>query len=353
MSEEIPPNVASNIIKRTIKQPPRPLKRVAPPSLTLAIVEEEPKTISSEIASCGGGAASPEVSSIPSVPAHSGAGAGADDPIHDSEPSSIEIIKQGDATPVSVPKDEAETDAMATAHAKVDMDSIITISDELRSRLSSNFAKCVKGYHLVNDDPIKETPWEDINAIILNASGCDVHSQSNGSHKSGGDLSSSLGTFSDKSTQYGAGNESFKISSYRLTTVCSDKTPGKIEDIIAEINNRKNFNYYSIIVREDTETQILYEWYLIPSDFPALNPASYKWQPKLGKTGKNKGATTGWETDLLSGSSMSITFSMSSQLWIDVNITDEMKKFIVGSCRVNRGRKYNYIQLYEKDCSAV
>ena len=229
----------------------------------------------------------------------------------------------------------------------------IDISDEIRTSLSSNFAKCVKGYHLINDDPIKETPWEDINAIVLNASGCAVNSQSNGSHKSGGDLSCSLGGFSNKSTQYDSGNSSFKISSYRLTTVCSDKTPGKIEEIIAEINNRKNFAFYSIIVREDTENQILYDWYLIPSDFPALNPASYKWQPKLGKIGKNKGAITGWETDILDGSSMSITFSMSSQLWIDVNITEDIKKFIVGSCRVNRGRKYNYIQLYEKDCPAV
>ena len=229
-----------------------------------------------------------------------------------------------------------------------------TITDEIRASLGANFEKCVKGYHLVNDDPIKETPWEDINAIVMNASGCPVNSQSNGSHKPGGDLSCSLGDFSNKSTQYDdAENSFFKISSYRLTTVCSSKSPGKIEEIIAEINNRKNFAYYSIIVREVIENQILYVWYLIPSDFPALNPASYKWQPKLGKTGKNKGEVTGWETDQLNGSSMSITFSMSSQLWIDVNVTEEMKQFVVGSCRVNRGRKYNYIQLYERECEGV
>jgi hypothetical protein len=111
----------------------------------------------------------------------------------------------------------------------------------------------VKGYHLINDDPIKETPWEDINAIILNASNCNVISQSKGSHKPSGDLSCSLGDFSNKSTQYEAENSAFKISSYRLTKVCSDKTPGKIEDIIAEINSRKNFAFYSIIVREETE----------------------------------------------------------------------------------------------------
>jgi len=212
-----------------------------------------------------------------------------------------------------------------------------------------NFTKCVRGYHLINDDPIKETPWEDINAIIMTASGLKVDSQSNGSHKSGGDISCSMGSFSNKSTQYdSADNNSFKISSYRLTTVCSDKSPGAIEDIIAEINKRKNFTYYSIIVRRDNDTEILYDWYLIPSDFPALDPASYQWRPKLGKTGKNKDTIVGWETDVLNGSKMSITFSMSSQLWLDVSVTEEMRQFIVGSCRVSRGRKYNYIQLYDE-----
>ncbi len=234
--------------------------------------------------------------------------------------------------------------------SKIDIttESVIDISDEVRTSLALNFNKCVKGYHLINDDPIKETPWEDINAIILNTSGCSVNSQSKGSHKPGGDLACSLGGFSNKSTQYDLGNKSFKISSYRLTTVCSDKTPGNIEEIITEINRRKDFNFYSIIVREDTNKEILYDWFLIPSDFPSLNPTSYKWHPKAGKIGKNKGAITGWETDTLNGSSMSITFSMSSQLWIDINITEEMKKFMISSCKINRGRKYNYIELYEK-----
>ena len=221
------------------------------------------------------------------------------------------------------------------------------LTEEVRALLSTNFTKCVKGYHLVNDDPIKETPWEDINTVILNASGCQVHSKSNGSHQSGGDISCSLGNFSNKSTQYEKGNEAFKISSYRLTTVCSDKEPGTIETIIGEINRRKNFNYYSIIVRQEMGDQIVYEWYLIPSDFPAFDPATYQWTPKLGKIGKNKGTVTGWETNTVQGSSMSITFSMSSQLWMDISITEEMKPFIVGSTRVQRGKKYNYIQLYE------
>lgn len=224
-----------------------------------------------------------------------------------------------------------------------------SISQDIRMNLSENFIKCVKGYHIINDDPIKETPWEDINVQVLIKSGCSINSQSNGSHKPGADLSCSLGTFSNKSTQYEPDNKTFKLSSYRLTTVCSDKTPGKIENIIAEINRRKNFNYYSIIVRSEKETKYQYDWYLIPSDYPQFNPSSYKWNPKVGKRGKNKDSIVGWETNVINGSSMSITFSMSSQLWIDIIVTDEIKNFIVSSCEVIKGRKMNYIDLYERD----
>lgn len=233
--------------------------------------------------------------------------------------------------------------------AEIKNSSDFSLSEESLKNLSANFTKCVKGYHLINDDPIKETPWEDINAQVLSACGCIINSQSNGSHKPGADLSCSLGDLSNKSTQYETGNKSFKLSSYRLTTVCSDKTPGKIEDIIAEINSRKNFKFYSIIVRYEKDNEIQYDWYLIPSDYPQFNPSSYKWIPKVGKQGKNKGSTTGWETDTIGGSSMSITFSMSSQLWLDIVITEEMKKFIIASCKVNKGRKLNYIQLYNRE----
>ena len=221
------------------------------------------------------------------------------------------------------------------------------------ANLATNFTKCVKGYHLINDDPIKEARWEDINAIILNASGCAVNSQSDGSHRSGVDLNCSLGSFSNKSTQLEKGDKSFTLSSYRLTTVCSDKDAGNIESIITEINKRKNFDYYSIIARIDTKDKIKYDWFLIPSDYPSLNPASYNWYPQIGKNGKNKDAVIGWKTNTLDGSYMSITFSMSSQLWIHINITEDMKKHIVGSCIVNRKRMYNYIELYDLNAVAT
>jgi hypothetical protein len=226
--------------------------------------------------------------------------------------------------------------------------SIYALSPERRMALSDNFTKCVTGYHYINDDPIKETPWENINSDVLSESGFGVNSQSNGSHKPGADLSCSLGAFSNKSTQYEPDNKSFKISSYRLTGVCSDKTPGSITEIIAEIERRKNFDFYSIIARHEKATEITYDWWLIPSDYPQFNPSAYTWTPKVGKQGKNKGSITGWETNSLDGSRMSITFSMSSQLWMDIVITDEMKQFVIASRTANKGRKLNYIQLYNR-----
>lgn len=218
--------------------------------------------------------------------------------------------------------------------------------------LNENFGKCVKGYHYINDEPIKESPWEDINTqILIESEGCTIDSTSSGSHVSGSDIRCSIGEFSggfsNKSTQYGHDKRDFKISSYRLTTVCTDKEPGMIDDILDEINRRKNFKYYSIIVRKTEDTNVIYDWYLIPADYPPFNPRTYSWEHKIGKTGKNKGLVTGWKTNVVDGSSMSITFNMSSQLWLNIHITEDMKQFIMGSVTVKLGRTLNYINIYD------
>ena len=45
---------------------------------------------------------------------------------------------------------------------------------------------------------------------------------------------------------------------------------------------------------------------------------------------------------------MTITFSMSSQLWMHINMTEEIKKFIVATAVVNNKPSYNYIQIIDK-----
>ena len=185
---------------------------------------------------------------------------------------------------------------------------------------------CVKGYHLINSEPINETTWETINEQVLTLSGYTVHHTSKGSHAPGCDIQSSFGTLSNKSAKYDKLKTNFSISSYRLTTVCSDKNCGNIQDILLEINRRKNFQFYSFLVRHENqnETQnndydtILYHWYVIPADHPSLDPLSYTWEPMLATRGHKNGTQTGWKTNSIDGHKMNITFSMSSQLWIQL-----------------------------------
>jgi len=230
------------------------------------------------------------------------------------------------------------------------MATVLMFSQELTNAFSNYFKKCVRGYHLINMDPIKESVWESINSLVLTHSGGIVYEKSSGSHSPGSDISSSVGNFSNKSVKYeSSSHDCFNISSYRLTTVCSAASPGNIEEIVAEINSRKNFQYYSIIAREETGDKIHYDWIVLPADHPAVNPSLYTWSPMMGKRGKNKDAQVGWRTNVINGSSMSISFSMSSQLWMSVNVTEEMKAtYIVASSQVEKKTMMDYVSLSDQ-----
>jgi len=216
--------------------------------------------------------------------------------------------------------------------------------------LQENFNKCLQGYHLINSSPINETVWEELNAAIFSSIGINVYSKSDGSHSSGMDISCTIGNISNKSAKYSAHRKSIDISSYRLTTVCSDKNCGDPVEIINEINRRKNFEYYSFIVRDELTDpeKITYDWLLIPSNYNILEPSSYEWNPMIGQRGKNKGSQVGWNTNIMDGSKMSITFSMSSQLWMHIDMTEQVKKFIVATTTVSNKPMYNYIELFKK-----
>jgi hypothetical protein len=228
-----------------------------------------------------------------------------------------------------------------------------TDKSTLLKALAANFEKCVKGYHLINTDPIKEGVWESVNTTVLQESGVNVTYQSNGSHSSGMDIScETFGNLSNKSSKYDkntspdehAHANTFSISSYRLTKVCDAQTPGNIPEIIQEINKRKNFNFYSILVRDEKE-EFKYDWYLIPANHPAFSPESYTWQPSYAKIGPNKGTKqVGWETSAKEdGSKMKIQFSMSSQLWINV---PDVSKYLVATTNASKKNEINYINLY-------
>ena len=231
---------------------------------------------------------------------------------------------------------------------KCEVKSITDICDNVEL-IDQNFKKAVKGYHLVNSSIINETMWEDVNSTIFSSLGIDIYSKSEGSHLSGMDINCLLGRISNKSAKYAKNKKNIDISSYRLTTVCSEKNCGTPTEFIEEINKRKNFDYYSFIVRDETENEnISYDWLLIPSNYVILDPSSYIWEPTIGKRGKNKDTQVGWNTNEINGCKMSITFSMSSQLWIHIEMTEEIKKFIIANAIVENKPKYNYIELFDK-----
>jgi len=257
-----------------------------------------------------------------------------------------------EAKPEVKPEAKSEAKPKAKSEAKTEnKNQLKSITDICKNveQIDTNFKKCVKGYHLINSSPINETIWEEINASVFTSLGMEIYSKSDGSHSSGMDINCSLGRISNKSAKYDNNKKKIAISSYRLTTVCSEKEVGTPTEIIKEINKRKNFDYYSFIVRDESDTKnITYDWLLIPSGYCILDPSSYTWEPTIGKKrGKKEYTQVGWNTNEINGSMMTITFSMSSQLWIHIEMTEEVKKFIIASATVEKQPKYDYIDLVD------
>jgi hypothetical protein len=205
-------------------------------------------------------------------------------------------------------------------------------------QLQPQFTAVVSGYHLINKTPIKESVWEEINCDIVGGV-CNIKDEANGNHLSGKDIRFDNVDISNKTAKK-VGNM-INISSYRLTSVCCDKTPGNAEDIIAEIEKRDGtFQYYSLLVRDEKkDSMISYEWYLIPKDHYLFKIDAIT--PKVGKIGKKKSEIVGWESKYCD-----ITFSMSSQLWYKIDIR-EIEQYKLCSTEINNGNpKINYSQIF-------
>lgn len=249
------------------------------------------------------------------------------------------------------PEKEAMQSLGITDHPpdiKYTLESCASICSEF-PLIDNHFKKCVEGYGLINSSPIKEAIWEEINKTIFSSLGITIYSQSKGGHAPGMDMDCSIGRISNKTSKYSNNRINFDISSYRLTGVCSERHFGTPTKFTQEINKRKNFDYYSVLVRDESlHETIHYDWLLIPSNYLILDPYSYTWEPAIGKRGKNKDAQVGWKTNEINGCRMEITFSTSSQLWIHVTMSEEIKNFIVAGATIENKPKYNYMDLVDK-----
>ena len=218
------------------------------------------------------------------------------------------------------------------------------------------YFKCiVQAYHVLNGDgPIKESMWETVNEEIFIRLGLNVKEVSKGSHKSGADMKVNGHYISNKSGLYKNKKGKFSISSYRLSGVVYENDDD-IDPFIEEINKRKNFGYYSFIVREEiidkvdaleVGKKIMYDWYLIPSDCSELDPGQHEWSKRIGTRGKFKDKCNGWRTEKHNGEFMEINISMSYQLWMHVN-KDNMKDYIVSSTTVDVTSESGYFNMYK------
>lgn len=194
-------------------------------------------------------------------------------------------------------------------------------------QIIKNFENELRGYHLMNKSPLKESLWEEVNTNIVRDY-CTIADEANGNHLSGKDNKYDMWNISNKTCKIEK-NGKISISSYRLSSICSNKDPSTKEKIVEEIHKRdSNFDYYSILVRQEDKNIITYMWCVIPKDYYIFNVENQEFIPKLGKQKRSQGQNVGW-----TGKYFDINFSMSSQLWYHFNF-DDIKQFVLAKVTI-------------------
>lgn len=127
------------------------------------------------------------------------------------------------------------------------------------------------------------------------------------------------------------------VSSYRMTTC--NTTQDFIQCIDTE---RANFAYYSVIARLETDKTITYSVYFIPATL--VKASDLQWTEKYSK----KHVVTGWITAELNGVQMSVTKSMSNQLWIKLQ-KEKFKGYrLIDNLVVKKEKQIDYASLFDK-----
>lgn len=215
--------------------------------------------------------------------------------------------------------------------------------NERLNELKEFFIHATTGFHFVHSEPIKESIWEEMNVDIFKRMNIPIFYISNGSHKPGADIICELGSFSNKTCSYtNKKRDILNISSFRLTSVCNSKEIGSVDEIKEKIKSLCNYEYYSILSRFEDDDFYYYDWFLIPSNLPCFNISNYEFIPMFSKSGSQ----TGWKFMNDEGCTMTITFSMSSQLWMKIKLTPDLKQYIIASSKCKKEKKVDYIDVY-------
>jgi hypothetical protein len=197
-----------------------------------------------------------------------------------------------------------------------------------RPKIKKAFQEEIMGYHLMNEEPLKEARWEEINRNIVSKY-IKVSGGAFGNHTSGIDNTFGGHGISNKTCKvYG---ETIQVSSYCLSKATNELTPNNIKDVITEIQKRdESFNYYSLLLRDEQTQFINYSWYLVPKDYYVFNVEKFFWLPMMGRTKRTKGRQLGWQSP-----NARIIFSMGSKLWFNFE-KEEIEQFEIQSVRIER-----------------
>lgn len=214
-------------------------------------------------------------------------------------------------------------------------------SSVLKSRVFlRNLTKTVRGYHLVNESPIKEAVWEGILSSSLSVSGIE-HTWNRGGHQPGRDISVVDGVrrvgVSCKSCKDKRGVKHLSLSSYRMTKCHS------VNDFIKCIDiERANFDFYGLLSRCENEEMVQYAVHFIPAELVKAN--KLEWTEKLDKEGEK---IVGWESEERDGVQMSVVRSMSNQLWIKLRKDVFAEHCVLNGLEVKKSHLLDYVMLYD------
>ena len=215
----------------------------------------------------------------------------------------------------------------------------VDVFKSINKSINKSFNDCVRGFSLVNkDSEISKEIWETVNSHIFEHEGVEILKKANGSHESGVDLITNIGKFSNKTSKINKKNL-ISISSYRLTAVSHDM--GKTLDEIEKRNN--SFDYVSLLARKVEDDCIHYHWYVIPKTSHLFDERSFEWDPTYNKNNKQ----TGWRTKKKGKRYISITLSMSSQMWFHGISTSDLYPYLVDICVISKKKNVmSYIDVF-------
>lgn len=197
-----------------------------------------------------------------------------------------------------------------------------------KDKVRKAFQEEIQGYHLMNEEPLKEARWEEINRNIVSKY-VKVSGGAFGNHASGIDNTFAGQGISNKTCK--VYKESVQVSSYCLSKVSNEMNPSCIKEVIKEIKKRdESFKYYSLLLRDEQQEFINYSWYLVPKEYYVFNVEKFFWLPLMGRTQRTLGRQLGWYSP-----NARIMFSMGSKLWFNFE-REEIAQFEIQSVKIMR-----------------